>query len=643
MDHQVILAVAGGIFIALLFFAKFNTWAPTEPRAKSANPPRHFTTCGRYVSFAIAYTAIYEVLYVFIVSFPDITPVLADAAKSFSLPIPGFNLKSFQQNPSLWSVIIVAAILPSLPEKVNLDFYLRNWLHRRAFITTEADSIIDNLQLHFEKFAPKNEVIERVLKEKSIGAKKEEFLERRNTVLHKWAKLSYLMYLFRRWETRRAVKQFLESYDEEWKQLSADYDELKAQISRYRAEVRKQNRIGNRKRITGDIAKLLEPGLNKALDENLRALYTLITCGVLATTTIPRQRRKAFDFFGLNPEPGLIVNFDWDTILKSIVVVFVATLIPVLIYYVYAFADPGVIAEANNKHIPVPASPAMAALWSFISLSLQGGAVLITLLVNRIWTKHQSTVEEDSKIFFLQPSFLRRFVCAASAYIVGFVILFIAAFLMPPEQDGGLATVIQQIWPFAILPAVTGYFVSSYIREAVNLKAGQPDPSLGKQWWNALKHASALAVAGILAGLFFFNRWWVDPVEVPFLVLIVSTMFFIGLGIGYVFPRGYRKLRRERNRREQLRYKVIRPVQVLDAGRSIGCRLIDVSVAGAGLDTAVRQSVGRTIQLKFRNLGTMLAKVVRLEHNRTYVEFLHDRDTKQRLSNYVMTLAGARG
>jgi hypothetical protein len=631
MDHQGAIAVVGGIFIALLFFAKFNTWAPTEAKAKSANPPRHFTTCGRYVSFAIAYTAIYEVLYVFIVSFPDIAPVLADAAKSYSLPIPGFDLKSFQQNPSLWSVIIVAAVLPSLPEKVNLDFYLRDWLHRRAFITSEADSTVEDLRWHFEKFAPRDDVIEKVLKRGLVGTEKEDFLNKRDSVSHKWAKLSYLTYLFQRWEAAREVKQFLECYEGERQRLETDYDELRAAISQYRAEVRKRDRTGVKKRGSSDVVKLLEPGLSKTLDDKLKALYTLITCGVLTTTRTPAQRRAAFAYFGLHPESKPTLPFDADTIALSVAIVFLATLVPVMIYS--AFGNTG-----NNKNIPFAASPAVAVLWSAISLFLQGSAVLIAFYVNRLWLKYQTTVDTDRTILFLRPSLLRRLACAASAYVVGFGVLVVSALFMSRDNPG---LPIQQILPWPLVSAVTGYFVSRYLTAFVNLKRGDPEPAQREQWWDALKYALASAMAGVMASLLFFGHPWITPDEAPFVVVAVSTMFIVGLGIGYVFPRGYRKHRQER--RAQPRYKVAKPVQISDAGGSIACQLTDVSVAGASLDGPVTQSAAQIIRLNSRNLGVVLAKVVRTENKRTCVEFLHDSDTKQKLSNYVLALAGPPG
>lgn len=630
MEYQTIITIIGAIFIAMIFMVRFNTWAPVEDKAKLTNPPRHFTTWGRYTRYALLYVAANEILYLLIIWFPDIAKELVGFATANNIIIPELHPESLRENIPLWSVIITTTVLPSLPQKFNVDYYLRKKLHRRAFITAEADSIIQDLKLNFEKFTPQDSVIQKVMGQGAIGTEKADYLKKRNTVSHKWAKLSYLIYLFQRWETGREVRRFLDFYGEEWRRLSTDYEDLKLHIPQYRAQSGTQT--------NNKIVELLEGTLSRALDDKLDMLYMLITCGVLSTSRTLAQRRSAFAHFGLHPGHSIDVPFDWDTIIKSAGIVFLATLVPTMFYEF--FADPSVI--ASRPDIPDPRSPTGTAIWSVISLLLQGSAIAVAVYLNRLWLKYRSNLEGDDEVNSLRPSVLRRSACALSAYLVGLAVLFVSAELMS-GQAASLIEILGKIWAWPLASAVTGYFVCQYITTFLKYEKGGQDVSEDRKWWTALTHGVALMGTSVASTLFYFNRL-IGTAELPFLIFVVATTFIIGCGIGYVFPEGYRKRRYELNRREERRFPITGEVEIQDpAGQSVACKIGDVSVTGARLDTAVKQSVGDTIQVRISQLGMFLARIVRLESSRTYIEFLHDSDTKQKLSDYVLAHAGGPG
>ena len=628
MGRETLLALIGAGVIFIIFYARFNAWGPNEEKVNSGAVPRHYTTWGLYVRYGMLYALSYELIFGFILYFPDVAHELINlAAQKELFKLEGFDKKTFFENVALWGTIIIVAIIPNLPKWCNLDYVLRKYFHKKAFITSQATSIVEDLAHRFETFEADKNILAEVIEQTPVAMIPEDFQLQINNLKHKWAKLCYLEHQFKHWQGWRDISRFMEGYKKDRKELEQQLKKLK---ENYVAYINYTNDIKtSAKKQNGPLLEMLENELQGKIDGLLKAYYSIISCGILATYKIPSKRQTAFAHFGLKPRTNATVPIDIDTILKITGVVLLSTLVPAIVYF--SLVDPALL-EAKN--VPYPKDYIDASVWSLLSLFLQGGAVFISIFINNLWLKYQNSEDLgfSGQNHFLKPSLLRRTTCALASYLIGLLVLSGFVFLtnkLSPE-------VFAKLLPWPLLSAVTGYFIAYYLGAVKNKQALHSKADL---WKSGLKQAIVSTVFGVFAVMLFFNRK-IGLEEMPFLVFVASITFIIGMGIGYIFPEGFCKLRNELSRRDGQRFDITEQAQISTEQATIACMITNISESGAELDKPIPIH-HHIVQISSDKLGDITGKVVRTEMSKTYIQFMHDRNTKERVQGFIQTLMAA--
>lgn len=623
------LAISVAVFVFLFFYTKFNHWTPAENNTDTDSPPRHYTTWLRYSAFAIIYGLINVAFFSAILLSPDSALYLLKLAKdagllAFELPTP--NDGSSQM--AIWAALIVTAILPALPNKFNPDNFIRRKLHYRAFITKEADKTIEDLNLNYEGFKPAIDTINKTIEANDSLEEQKPFLENINSINHKWAKQCYLIYQFEHWNTWWGIKKRFEGYNSRWKEIEKTHRELLPKYQEY-VQLVASRKPDDEQQNESSLFQYYESELSSLLDKQLKKLYILISVCILATKKTTQQRKNAYEYFGLHPRSTFTIPVDWDTIITTVGLVFISTLIPAMLYYSFNTST-----EANSD-IPIPASFTGAMGWSVISLMLMGSAVLVTIYLNRLWFKYQNPENSaHDRNMILQPSVVRRTCCAAASYFAGFVVLFLVALPETGFDGARIFQALKRIYPWPLACAVTGYFVAMYFGAVI-----QNEPKSDRECRRchlkySLSQGMASAVIGMLAALLFFNRT-PTMAEAPFLAFVFTTMFIIGTGIGYIILNGYRKLRKDLSRRAHNRINVKEAVEIIDKEATLPYNITNLSLDGASINKPVDESLESPIIINFKDIGKVYARIVHRQENSTSVQFLHDKNTKDKMQYYI--------
>lgn len=627
MERETALAIIGAIVIFTIYYARFNAWGPNEDKVNSGAIPRHYTTWGLYTRFGILYALSYELLFAFILYFPEVTHTLLEYTSQKKIISEGFDKKTFFENVALWGTIIITAIIPNLPKWCNPDHVLKKYFHKKAFITSQATSIIEDLANRFETFEANDDIIDEVIELSPGVMTTVDFQQQVNTLKHKWAKLCYLEYQFKGWQGWRDISRFMEGYQKDREVIEQKLKTLKERHSAYLNYINEVK--ATTKEENGSLIEMLEEELSAKVDEVLEAYYTLISCGILATYKTPSKRSAAFDRFGLKPRENATIPIDTDTIIKIIGVVVLSTLVTAIIYF--GLYDTDVLKE--NK-IPHPKDYIDATVWSVLSLLLQGGAIFISIFINNLWLKYQNeTATGDSvRYHLLKPSLLRRMTCAIASYLVG--LLVITGFVL--LRNTLTLEVFYKLLPWPILSAVTGYFIAYYLGVTKNEQVQKAALSTKQLWMSGLTQGTISALCGVFAVMLFFNHK-IGATELPFMTFVTTITFIIGLGIGYIFPEGVSKLHNELSRRTGQRFKILENTQVSTGEKSIDCAMINISETGAEFDSPITTKQ-QFIKISSDRLGAITGKVVRIKNKKTYVQFMHDSITKKHVQSYIQNI-----
>lgn len=630
MNLPILLASGVACFVFLFFYAKFNHWTPAENTIYTDSPPRHYTTWLRYSAFAVVYSLFNVFLFTLILLFPDSALYLLKLVEDggvISLNIPE-NSEILSHLP-IWGALIVTTILPALPNKMNLDNYIRRKLHYRAFITKEADKTIEDLNLNFDGFNPDIDTIDKVIAGCESLDDQNPFLENANTINHKWSKQCYLTYQFNHWPTWWEIKNRFEGYNIKWKEIESTHKDLAAKYEEYiQLETLQRENEENRKS-ESSLYKFYQDELSRLLDEQLQKLYLLISVCILATQKTTQLRKSSYNHFGLNPRSSFTIPFDWDIIIKLTGLVFITTLIPAMLYFATS-SLPG-----TQSDIPVPEGFTGAMTWSILSLGLQASAVLITIYLSKVWFKNQNAENNTNhRNMVLTPSNVRRVCCAGASYATGFTILFLFTLLTTGFNFELILQAIQKIAPWPLVCAVTGYFVAMYFGAAIQNEPKSEKECRKRHIRYSLIQGATTAFVGVLAALLYFNRM-PGVAEAPFMAFIFTTMLIIGTGVGYIILNGYWKLRQNLSRRNHGRITTKENIEVLNQDKILPCQITNISLEGAYIDKRLDQSIKNPILIKFEDIGEVYARVVRRQESNTSIQFLHDKSTKNKMKHYL--------
>jgi hypothetical protein len=595
--------LAGALFIFIYSWSKFNGWTGKED-LEYKDPPRHYTTWGRFISFAFLYTLVIEFFYMFIVFCPQGAVYIDQAIQGRGALA---EIKNFGEYSFLWAVLIISGIIPNLKWIKEPELSLRHKLHEMAFIPFEAQSIIKQFLIRPELFQPQRKVIEDVIKEIGNGENYaiEDFIQPANSIRHNWCKLSYLRFKLVEWQMSRDVERFMCHCKLEENVFEKSYNNLKTDIEKYNHRLKE---LGENK--PDEYILLLESDIREKLDRLLHQMYRVISCGVLAIEKLGYNRKTAFESFGLHPMLGTDVPFDWDSIINSTIAVFIVTLIPTLLYFF-------VIRIMELNPIYVPKGSMEALLWAVYSLVINCIGIVGAIFVKRQLSKVESSDKENI------PKF-HYLLAGLFGYVFSLVFLMIISLIIIP---GGVKAAFRAtaLWPF--VPATTAMFTIHYLHTSLQIKTSK--------WRQSLVQGFGTAIVGILVVFIHFNMIFSKEV-LAFLIFTALTTWLIGASIGYTFPEGYRqrikRLKLKTDRRIYSRtYLKEAGCLTLGQNENYECNIVDLSIGGASVDVTVPDPVGTRAELELPKIGKFPGWIVRKENKKTSLQLALSRDKADQL------------
>jgi hypothetical protein len=595
--------LAGAFFMFVYSWSRFNTWTDKEDFEYS-DPPRHYTTWGRFVSFSLLYTLFIEFFYMLIVFFPEGTVYIDQILGNGTLG----EKKGFGEYSFLWAVLILTGVMPNLRWIRDPELAIRHKLHEMAFIPFEGQSIINQFLIHPSLFRPDQEIIKNVIKEMGDEEKYsvEDFNQPTNSIRHKWCKLSYLRFKLMEWQTSRDVERFMCHCNLEKDSFEKTFSDLKVKIEKYNDRLAD---LGENK--PDEYILLLESDITEKLDLLLLQIYRVISCGVLAIEKLGYNRQSTFQSLGLYPALGTDIPFDWNSIINSMAVVFLVTFIPTMLYFF-------VIRQMDIGLDLIPKTAFEALLWAVYSLVINGIGIIGAIFVKRQSSKIKSTDKLNTSTFHYLGAGL-------FGYILSFIFL-VAVNLIKDNVSIISAVETVGLWP--LIPATTAIFTIHYLNTALHLKK--------PRWQQSLIQSLCTTFVGIAVVCINFNMIFNAEVF-AFLVFTTLTTALIGAGIGYTFPEGYRRRIERLQRRTERRIYLRKPVKeqgslILGNKDTYDCQVVELSLGGAAVDIPVPDPVGTSAQLDLPNIGKLFGWIVRKEDEKTSIQLSLDRNKVDELS-----------
>ncbi|MGD9250561.1 MAG: hypothetical protein PVG19_05030 [Desulfobacterales bacterium] len=624
----------GAVFIAVYSRIRFNRW--TEKNVgKYSYSPRNYTTWTRFIRSLSIYIILTELVYFSILISPSAFIFVNNYLGGS--PIEHEALKEMGQYGVLWSILLLTGVLPNFPWINKLEQKFRETLHDYAFIPAEAKAVISQLEVNLKAFHPDPKIIEAVRNNFDLEAfGQKDFTKVKNSIAHKWCKLSYLRQRLQDWHTYPKINRFFGMSNETSEQLIKGYDAIKNDIVNYN-EYQKTGAQGVEVKYK-QYLKAAENYINTELNNLLKIAYSLICIGVLGTEMLPAGRKRAFRFFGLRPYLPEGPVIDWDTNLKSLLAITVAASVPTLFYY---FA----MTQTAGEKLPdiIPSSSLEALFWSIIAIIMHGLTVIVVVLFN-LWRKTVFTGANYQKRL-QHPKNANRLALRVIAGVIGYGIGFFTLVAMTIMQyyfvaeDSG-PMVMKQLGGFAlwaIIPFVTGYFIQYYLET--------PKQSKTSNWRFSIQQGAVTAfIAGTVAMIILDHHYLEGWYFIAFCILMT---FCIGSGIGYVFPGGYRRKLEasespEENRRVNERIELVQPATLKIDKKNYACNVVEISMSGAKLDRKIICPLGTKAQIDIPRLGKLNAFVVRIEKKNTVLSLPYlDRSMQETLSGYLERIEDA--
>jgi len=618
----------GALFIGVFSRVRFNRWTDKNI-GKYDYSPRNFTTWTRFIRSLSVYVILGELTYFSILISPGafvfVTKYLGGSSMEYE------TLKEMGQYSVLWSILLITGVLPNFPFVNKLEQKIRETLHDYAFIPAEAKAVISQLDVNCTAFKPDKKIVERVLDDfGQTEFSEEDFMIIKNTIAHKWCKLSYLKNRLQDWITFPKINRFFGLSIETFEQFLTSYESLQADIVSYYEyhNIEKPDLDRKYKKYLAASKKYI----NCEIHALLKQAYSLISIGVLGTEKLPSGRKNAFEFFGLRPYLPDSIIIDWDTNLKSIVAVSIAAVFPTLFYY---FSLSRVAQNGPGNIIPKSSSEAL--FWALAAILMHGLTIIGVVMFN-LWKNVVLAGDYNRRIkvgFGKYNQFAGRILAGLIGYVVGLFVMIGMTLIQYHAAIESIAEMIvvqwqgYALWP--IIPFVTGYFIQNYLDHSA-----QPKRSAWKQGF--LQGGFSALVAGTIAVIRLDNKYLEYWYFVVFCFLISLC---IGAGIGFVFPQGYRKRSKKaeapaENRRTDERFEIAQPVMLMVDKSKFACNMLQVSLGGAKLDRKINYPLGSKAQIEIPKLGKLNAFIVRKAKKNTFINFPYlDGNTKENFASYL--------
>ncbi len=600
LDKEIILFVVGLFFVAIYSLVTFNSWTKEELRFGYSNPPRHFTTWGRFTRFSLFYLFGIEALYILIAKFPE----------QFSVLFEHPGNPTIVSDSSLYAVIVVTGFLSNFPGVRKMENYFRNMLHEKAFIPAEATAIIEHLSIDPNLFRPDSDTAQNVIEDlEDMKLPVSDLTKIAKTVEHKWYKISCLFYGIRKWKGRPEVNRFFEHCAPNYVSCEEKYEKLKRQICDYGEEKGKLGK-GESTEEHKRFVYTLEAELSEKLDSLLKQVYQFVSCGILTTEKSLKSRVSAFESFGLYLDLDQKFPIDWNTIHKSVGIIFASALFPTLAYYYYF----------PIFHIPEPTSfypisPQYIFIWAVIGMFMFSLGLLGAIMIQRY------TPRLGTDFIKVKPSLSKSVAAGFLAYFLGFSVLIVATLMSGNSVMENLHT--MWLWPF--LPTTTAAFTARYIQTYKKDESPRIKESL-------IQGAAVIIVAVIIVLL--NSKALSNP---HFMIYLVVVTGLIGGGIGFTLPESYRKLRQTPKGEQRLNPRFKTAIKsALRAGSMLkDCTIENISAGGALLNLSTSSPIRTVTELELAEVGKIPALLVRKEQGRTSIRFLLDNHLKEKLNSFI--------
>lgn len=596
----------------------FNSWTQkTAEKYGYIYPPRYYTTFIRFRFYQDLYIFAMMAGYVLLVYAPELLEALGTISPS--------QLEKFSNNSFLWGALIITGVIPNFPVIQKAENMLRDTLQEWAFIPFEAQRIMAVLKDEGNAFAPKLADIEKVRSKIGRDKNRESDFTNNRTDLprHKWCKLSYLYMMITRLRKERLYIKFFGSCGKQlYKNLEKDYRNLKKDIEQRLAIIEQNNQADKEGKL---IAPVREETMEK-LDTLLDSCYKLISCGILTTAKLQKNRDDAFEMFGLRSKPFEGTrSINWNMVLKSCMVVFLSAFLPTILYY-HAFKIMKITPDIY------PASGLEALLWSVVGLMMFGIGLVGSILVERVVLQQNSRNWRERKWDeWGDPENITLHCCYSAVIGYGIGLCVISIYTLLESKGQITAGQGKTILLYPLIPAATSYLVTHFMETPRDLFLKKYSRRTAETFSLFILNMSA----AILVLLTIYEN--IDPWSFLYVVL---TAGLIGAGIGYTFIEPYRHyLSPQKDRRREPRYEVEENASLIHEDISRPCKVLSVSPSFACVNIPVHRHAA-SMRLAFPSIGDIPVVISQRRNTVTVLRFLKDALSEENLNAYLARMKG---
>jgi len=603
-----IVVLIGMAIVGIVSANIFNSWTKDKTEKYGyTDPPRHYTTFMRFNLYRTLYILFMLAGYLILLACPDLIDILG-------IDISREMAQKIEDQSYVWAALIIIGIVPNFPVIQTWEAKLRDKLQDYAFIPFEAQRMISILEDDYNAFQPESVniqvVIEAIGKEKNSESN---FTDHRpNSLRHKWCKLSYLYTMIGKRKADREFTRYINCCDKLlYEKLEKEYSELKQDIDKRIEFVEDDVKNG----ATDPWREPIRTETDKILNTLLKKCYQLISCGILSTEKLPQNRTTAFTYFGLCPASfASATEINWNTVLKSSMVIFCSAFLPTLLYYYYfTYFSP-----ASLPRI-FPDNAFEALTWSLIGLAMFVPGLIGSTLVDRLFWRQQ--VKRGQNPLASDNTVVHSFLAGCIGYGIALAVLVLNKIF----RTGPLTGISRSMFLFPLLPAVssslTTYFLES--RETLYFK------HINRRIVEVVTIGGLSALGGFLILLVL------EKFDMPSMVYIAVTAGLIGASVGYTFIEEYRiHMRPEKERRKEARYAISEDAHLVLDDAIIGCQVVSITPSFATINTEVPRSK-TSARLKLKSLGEIPVIVTRRNNRLTVLQLLLDTISKNKLNTYL--------
>jgi hypothetical protein len=661
------------VILAMYGLNRFNTWTETEQGLGKESPPRHYTTRGRYFSYALLYSLSLEFIYLFLLCSPNLLLFIDQELKLKQFSAEVIAGKDF---PLILLIALVGAITTLKPFK-TLESALRTWFHHQAFIPSQAMALIHQLLNKPDTFLPPDP--EETAADEILDDLRDYlpavYLENCDRLLqpghdlwHKWFKLLYLRSKIADWQQLPRINQFTLDYGKLYQEQAGHFIELKRDLKYYARRLRLQTlelepmpgAAGESRHSDEDSRDRLKAKLTQDIDQQLKITYQYLCCGILSSERSQAARKERFRSFGLELHFDESLPFVADSLLKAMFFVFTVTALTTALHQ-------------YNTRIEIDLLTVFDI--GILHTLIQGSCILLSILLFNCYRRSGwllPVAEQSRQTGYVVGPMFRGLIGAGAGYLATLLIL---SSWYARHKQLDLGTAMIQMWPWGLPVAVTSYFILCYLiriqqqsrRDGRSLSddgegggAGweqKLERCLNNSWCDGLLQALAQGLVAVLVCYLAANLSGNEKlVQPPMLFYLGLTLSLTGWCIGRVFPQEYRRVlelhRRQRQGEDpwlvaKASHPVVRRdrrsgprVEIVTAAKVISDQTYPVSggilsVSGASLPLELPQQVGAPLQLQVPGVGSLLARVIRKSAGHTCLAFILNYNEKRQLDAFL--------